>query len=92
MSRVVGILVVLAVLVAACGSDVVDSAENCAELAEAWRDGDQADQQFRDQVEARAADLEDSALGRGADAEAVACKLLGSQAGADPVEEFFMEG
>ncbi len=92
MSRVVGILVVLAVLVAACGSDVVDSAENCAELAEAWRDGDQADQQFRDQVEARAADLEDSALDRGADGEAVACELLGSQAGADPVEEFFMEG
>ena len=92
MSRVVGILVVLALLVAACGSDVVDSAENCAELAEAWEDGDQADQQFRDQVEARAADLGDSALGRGADAEAVACELLGSQAGADPVEEFFMEG
>lgn len=92
MSRVVGILFVLAVLVAACGSDVVDGAENCAELAEAWSDGDQTDQQFRDQVEARAADLEDKALGRGADAEAVACELLSSQAGGDPVEEFFMEG
>ncbi len=90
MRRVVGILVVLAVLVAACGSDPVDGAESCTELAQVWRDGDQADQGFRDKVVARIADLKDDLLARGAQTEAVACGLFLSQA-QDP-EDFFMEG
>ncbi len=88
--RVVGIRVVLAVLVAACGSDPVDGAENCTDLAQVWRDGDQADQGFRDKVVARIADFKDDLLARGAETEAVACGLFLSLA-QDP-EDFFMEG
>lgn len=92
MRRVVGILLVFTVLAAACGSDVVKSAEDCDELAQVWRNGDQTDQEFRDKVEARVADLADKALARGSNAEAVACRLLLSQAGTDDGEDFFMEG
>ena len=92
MRRVVGIVVVLAVLVAACGSDPVDNAENCTELAQAWRDGDQTDQGFRDKVVARIADLKGDLLVRGAEIEAVVCGLFLSQAGVEEPEEFFMEG
>ena len=65
-------------------------AENCTELAQVWRDGDQADQGFRDKVVARIADLKDDLLARGAQTEALACGLFLSQA-QDP-EDFFMEG
>ena len=90
MRRVVGIVVVFAVLVAACASDPVDSVENCTELAQVWRNGDQADQGFRDEVVARIAELKDDLLARGAATEAVACGLFLSQS-QDP-EDFFMEG
>ncbi len=92
MRRVVGIVVVFAVLVAACGSDPVDSAEDCTELAQAWRDGDQTDQGFRDKVVARIADLKGDLLARGAEIEAIVCGLFLSEAGLEDPEEFFMEG
>jgi hypothetical protein len=92
MRHIVGMLVLLALLTAACGTDMVDSAEDCDELARVWEDGDQADPEFRDKVEARVADLAEEALDRGAGAEAVACRLLLSQAGTDDGEDFFMEG
>ena len=89
MRRVVGIVVVL---VAACGSDPIDSAEDCTELAQAWRDGDQTDQGFRDKVVARIADLKGDLLARGAEIEAIVCGLFLSEAGLEDPEEFFMEG
>lgn len=95
MRRAVGMLVVLAVLAAGCGSeasDAVDGAENCTELAQAWSDGDQTDQGFRDKVVARLADLKSDARARGSDTEAVTCGLFLSEAGAEDSEEFFMEG
>ena len=57
MRRVVGIVVVLAVVATACGGDPVDGAESCTELAQVWRDGDQTDQGFWDEVIARVAEI-----------------------------------
>ncbi len=95
MRRIVGIVVVVAVLGAACGSDAgdtVDGAGTCAELALAWDDGDQTDQGFRDKIGTRLEELVSEQRALGDNAAAVACRLFLSGAGTDDSEEFFMEG
>jgi len=91
MRRVVGIVVVFALLVAACGSDAVDSATTCTELTRAWEHGDQPHQESKDKVLARAIDLAGNALARGSEAEAIVCGLVASEAGALEVEEIFAD-
>lgn len=87
---------VLVVMIAACGGDPVEAAENCSQLSRAAEDvvaeageDQQRLEEIAAKVESRAIELAEAAIARGAELEAAICGEAAIHAGAAAVEEVF---